>query len=79
MSLQEFLPYSPILIVVIVFLLSYRIFVTPEQLEKKHRDIIQEIENKFVTKDVVNALKEDIQEVKKKVNDIYDFLLGNKK
>ena len=42
-----FVNYAPIVVVVLMFLIQERIVVTPEQLEKKHREIIQEVEKRF--------------------------------
>ena len=75
MNLQDFLPYAPVILVVMAFFISYKIFVTPADLTETEKAILKEVENRFATKEIVNALKEDITEVKKKVNDIYDFLI----
>ena len=45
--MHEFIEYSPIIIVVLMFFVQQKIFVTPEQLEKKHREILDEMEEKF--------------------------------
>ena len=68
--------YAPTIIIVVVFLTAYKIFVTPAQLNDKIEKLESKFIDRFASKDVVNALKEDIQEVKKKVNDIYDLLLS---
>ena len=46
--MDKIIEYSPIIIVVLMFFVQQKIFVTPEQLEKKHREIVEEIEEKFV-------------------------------
>ena len=43
--------YAPVIVVVLMFLIHERIVVTPEQLEKKHREIIKEVESRFATID----------------------------
>lgn len=68
--------YAPIVVLVVVFLLKNKIFVTPEQLEKTHTQILEEVENKFATKEILDTLKEDINELKNKVDKIYDILLS---
>ena len=67
---------------VILFIISVGIFTTPKQLSETKDKIYSDMETKFkaqeekfATKEIVNALKEDICEVKKKVNDIYEFLI----
>ena len=44
--MESLLHYSPILVAVMIFLIQQRIVVTPEQLEKKHREIIEDIEER---------------------------------
>ena len=68
--------YSPIVVLVVVFLLKNKIFVTPEQLEKNHAQILEEVETKFATKEILDTFKEDINELKSKVDKIYDILLS---
>ena len=76
--MESLLYYSPILIAVMVFLIQQRIVVTPEQLEKKHREIIEEIEEKFVTLNSFKDLKDQFSEVKEKIDKIYDLLIDLK-
>lgn len=65
--MKDILLYSPFLIAVMVFLIQQRIVVTHEQLEKKHREIIEEIEEKFVTIHSFKDLKDQFSEVKDKI------------
>ena len=76
--MDKFIEYSPIIIVVLMFLILQKIFVTPEQLEKKHREIIDEIEEKFVTMNSFIDLKEQFSEIKDKIDKIYDLLIDLK-
>ncbi len=76
--MEKFIEYSPIIIVVFMFFVQQKIFVTPEQLEKKHREIIEEIEEKFVTINSFIDLKEQFSEVKDKIDKIYDLLIDLK-
>lgn len=73
-----FLPYASIILVVFVFFIQYHIFVTPEQLEKKHKKIIEEIERRFAQKEVVNILYSDFRDVKEKIDRIYELLIENR-
>lgn len=73
---MEFMPYAAIVLVVMIFFINYRIFVTPADLAIAIAEVIEKIENKFATKESVSDLKEDVREVKTKVNDIYDFLIS---
>ena len=76
--MDKFIEYSPIIIVVLMFFVQQKIFVTPEQLEKKHREIIEEIEEKFVTIHSFIDLKDQFSEVKDKIDKMYDLLIDLK-
>ncbi len=69
--------YSPILIAIMIFLIQQRIVVTPEQLEKKHREILEDAEEKFVTIHSFNDLKEQFSDMKEKIDKIYDCVMTN--
>lgn len=77
--MDKFIEYSPILIVVIVFFIQQRIFVTPEQMEKRFSEFEQHLEEKFVLRapyDVAIAeIKSDIAEMKDKIDKIYDLMI----
>ena len=90
---ERIIEYAPILIVVLGFIWQNNIFVKPETLEKKHREILQEVDKKleeteknFSDKYVeVNAYKEfqnhiysELEKVTKGINDLKDFLMGKK-
>lgn len=76
--MEHFIEYSPIIVVILIFFIQQRIFVTPEQLEKKHREIIEEIEEKYVSLNSFKDLKEQFSEVKDKIDKIYDLLIDLK-
>lgn len=58
-----------------VFLVQQRIVVTPEQLERKHREIMLDIEKKFVTINSYKDLKEQFTEIKEKIDKMYDVIV----
>ena len=75
--------YGGLATAIVLFLVSVGIFTTPKQLSDAKDKIYDDMEKKFkdqeckfATKEIVNNLKEDLLEVKKKVNDIYDLLLA---
>ena len=70
-----FVSYAPVIVVVLMFLLQERIFVTPEQMEKKHREILQEVEKRFATLNSLEDLKSQFSEMKEKIDKIYDCLI----
>lgn len=73
--MENILHYSPIIVALMVFLIQQRIVVTPEQLEIKHREIIEDVEQKFVTIHSFKDLKEQFSEVKEKIDKIYDCII----
>lgn len=76
--MEKFIEYSPIIIVVLMFFVQQKIFVTPEELEKKHREIVDEIESKFVSLNSFKDLKDQFSEVKEKIDRMYDLLIDLK-
>lgn len=61
-----------------VFLIQQRIIVTPEQLERKHREILEDVENRFATLSSVKDLKEQVVDMKEKIDKIYDCIIAVK-
>ncbi len=76
--MEKFIEYAPIIVVVLVFFIQQKIFVTPEQLEKKHREIMDEIDEKFVSVISFRDLKDQFSEVKEKIDKMYDLLIDLK-
>lgn len=69
--------YSPVIMLVLVYFIQLKIFVTPEALEKKHREILQEAESRFASRIAVHDLKERIGEIKEKIDEIYNYFMTN--
>ena len=77
--METLLYYSPVIIVVLVFLIQQRIVVTPEQLGKKtQRNFLTDVENRFVTINSYKDLKSQFTEIKDKIDKIYDCLIISK-
>lgn len=64
---EKIIEYAPILIVALGFLWQNGIFVKPEQLEKKHREILADVKKDYVE---LNAYKEFQSHVLREINDI---------
>ena len=75
---NELIPYAPVIVAVVVFLIQSSIFTTPAQLERKHREILDDCEKKFASKIAYEELKEDFKYVKEKLDKIYDWMSGTK-
>lgn len=71
--------YAPLIIVVIGFIISYKVFVTPVDMEKAFNIFEQRMENKFVLKEThniaISEIKSDIQSINEKLDKIYDILI----
>ena len=47
--MKEFIEYAPIIVVVIGFLFKHRLFVTPEQMQEERKNLIEEVERRFLS------------------------------
>ena len=74
--MEHIIHYSPVIIVVLMFLVQQRIIVTPEQLERKHREILKDVEDKFVTIHSFMDLKAQFSDMKEKIDKIYDCIIA---
>ena len=80
---KEFIEFAPIIAVILMFMWQNNVFVRPEQLEKKHREIIKEVETEIKDKYVeINAYKEfqnrvysELAKVSDGINELKDFLM----
>jgi len=68
---EKIVEYAPILVVVLGFIWQHNIFVKPEQLEKKHREIMDDVEKNFSNKYVeINAYKEFQNHIYSKLDEL---------
>lgn len=78
---DNIIKYSPIVLVVITMIFQWHLFVSPELLEKKHRDILADVAKNYVTKDLYNAQYQDIKhqmnDMQNKLDKIYEILSKN--
>lgn len=76
---KEFLSrYAPIILIVIGLVFQYNLFVTPQELEIQHREILESVSQKYMTKEESLTLKEQLSDMQKKVDKIYDAIIGGK-
>lgn len=71
--MEKFFYYAPLIIAVFIFFIQFRVFVTPEQLERKHREVITECKLEFSPRTLVTELKERLDRMEEKI----DKLLNN--
>jgi hypothetical protein len=72
---KYFYKYLPISIVFIALIFQYNLFVTPDKLEAKHREILSDISRTYSTKEQYNDLKEQLSLMQAKIDKIYDVLI----
>ena len=62
----------------IALILQYNLFVTPEKLEQTHREILTEVSQVYITKSEFGKMKEQIIDINKKLDKIYDTLINER-
>lgn len=77
MDKEVFLKYAPWLAVAMAFFMQYNLFVTPAQLEKTHREVLEEVKADYASKEVMNRLETQFNSMNYKIDEIYKML--NKK
>ena len=70
--------YAPVILIVFIMFFQYNLFVTPQELEIQHRQILETVSQKYMTKEEPNNLKVHISDMQKKVDKIYDAIIGGK-
>ena len=78
--MDKYVEFAPMIVVVIGFLCAYGIFVTPKQLQNELKELNNEIEKKYVQKEVhdiaIKEIKDDFSDMKEKIDKIYDKIMG---
>lgn len=78
MDREIFYKYAPALILGLAIIFQYNLFVTPEKLEQTHREILSEISKAYITKSEFGILKEQLSDINKKIDKIYDTLINER-
>jgi len=73
--MNEYLPFASIIVAVLGFCIQFGMFVRPVELEKKHREIMEESYKKFASINMVEDMKAEFKEIKSKIDQIYEMLL----
>ena len=76
MDLTTLEHYAPWVLVILVIIWQNNIFVRPEQLEKKHREILEDVKEKYVE---INAYKEFQNHIYSKFDEVMDAVDDIKK
>lgn len=77
---QMIYKYLPVGLIGIALIFQYNLFVTPERLEVKHREILNDISRTYTTKEQYNDLKSQLNAMQAKIDKIYEVIMegGNK-
>ena len=70
--------FPPYVTIRVALLFQYNLFVTPEKLEQTHREILSEVAQVYITKSEFGNMKEQIMDINKKVDKIYDTLINER-
>ena len=72
---KEFLyKNAPFILLSIAVLMQYNLFATPAKLEQVHREILTEVAAGYITRSEFSGMKEQIADINKKVDNIYDLI-----
>lgn len=78
--MEKFIEYAPIILVIIIFFIQYKIFVTPQQLTELRSDLIEYISEHYVSektyRDNNNNLESRIDRIDRNVNDVRMLLIS---
>ena len=84
---SKIIEFAPLIVVVLMFLWQHNLFVRPEQMEKKHREIIDEVDKRFSAKYVeINAYKEfqnhiysELGKINVSLNELKSYIMKRRK
>lgn len=78
MDKDAFFKYSPIIIVIMGFFITYNVFVTPAGLEERLNKYDAKIEATYATKAEVSRHQKQLDDIFLKIDKIYDYIIGKK-
>ena len=78
MDKEVLIKYAPPAIVVIAMVFQWNLFVTPEKMEQKHREILNEVAQVYTTKSEFDIIRSQYDDVNKKLDRIYEILTSRK-
>lgn len=80
--MEKFVEYAPILIVLIMFLVQQKVFVTPEELESLKSILIEYISEHYVSDKTYRENHRNLQEqlslIHRDINDVKNLLIQKK-
>lgn len=72
--MEQYGPYGAILVACILFFTQTRQFAKPEDLERKHLEILKDCDNRFATLASLEDLKQRFGSIEKKIDDMIHIL-----
>lgn len=78
MDKETMTKYAPHALVVLALIFQWNLFVTPEKLEQKHREILSEVQQTYTTKSEFDIVKAQLSDMQKKIDKIYDIITRSK-
>lgn len=83
MNVEQLESYAPYIVILLMFLWQNNVFVRPEQLEKKHREILEGIKDKYVEinayKEFQNHIYSKLDELTGSIDDLKELLMHRRK
>jgi len=64
---------------IVLMLLQIHLFVRPAELEKKHKAIMDEVALKYVSREVFEIYRKDLEAIRETTSKIYELLINNKR
>ena len=75
---EKIIEYAPIIVCAVIFLIQQHLLVSPEQIKKKHREILESVERKYVTWSSFRDLKAQFTDIQSKIDKIYDVIMSGR-
>ena len=74
--MDKWVEYAPYILIIIMFLTNYKVFVTPKDLDNELDKRLEKYVLKETYNVAVNEIKQDIAEIKDKIDKMYDKLIN---
>lgn len=83
MNVEQLESYAPYVVILLMFLWQNNVFVRPEQLEKKHREILADVKDKYVEinayREFQNHIYSKLDELTGAIDDLKEMLMHRRK
>lgn len=82
-NIEQLENFAPYIVILLMFIWQNNIFVRPEQLEKKHREILENIKEKYVEinayKEFQNHIYSKLDELTGSIDDLKEILMKRRR